>query len=69
MLWTDLSAWWVKFGPSLGNRLWQATLFAVAAGPMTLALRNSHARARCWLWLAASAKLLVIDQIEKLAQH
>ena len=58
-MWTNVSALWVKFGPALGNHLWQSTLFAAAAGLLTLALRKNHARARYWLWLAASAKFLV----------
>jgi uncharacterized protein (TIGR03435 family) len=39
--------------------LWQSTLFAAGAGALTLALRTNHARARYWLWLAASLKFLV----------
>jgi beta-lactamase regulating signal transducer with metallopeptidase domain len=45
--------------PALGNHLWQSTLFAVAAGLLTLVLRKNHAHARYWLWLAASLKFLV----------
>jgi bla regulator protein blaR1 len=45
--------------PGLGNHLWQSTLVAVIAGFLTLALRKHHARARYWLWLAASLKFLV----------
>ena len=41
------------------NHLWQSTLFAAAAGLLTLALRRNHAGARHALWLAASAKFLV----------
>ena len=44
---------------AVGNHLWQSTLFAAAAGLLTLALRKNHARARYWLWLAASLKFLV----------
>jgi uncharacterized protein (TIGR03435 family) len=43
----------------MGNHLWQSTLFALAAGLLTLALRGNQARARYWLWLAASVKFLV----------
>ena len=43
----------------IANHLWQSTLFAVAAGLLTLALRNNAARTRYWLWLAASVKFLV----------
>jgi hypothetical protein len=41
------------------NHLWQSTLFAAAAGLLTLALRNTHAQARYWLWLTASVKFLI----------
>ena len=54
-----LSAMWAAVAPGLGNHLWQSTLFAAAAGLLTLALRKNHARARYWLWLAASVKFLV----------
>src|SRR5215469_334079 len=43
----------------LANHLWQSTLMAIVAGLLTLALRKHHARARYWLWLAASMKFLV----------
>jgi uncharacterized protein (TIGR03435 family) len=43
----------------LFDHLWQSTLFAAAAGLLTLAFRKSQARARYWLWLAASVKFLV----------
>lgn len=43
----------------LANHLWQSTLTAIVAGLLTLALRKHHARARYWLWLAASMKFLV----------
>jgi bla regulator protein blaR1 len=43
----------------LGDHLWQSTLFAVAAGLLTLILRNNRAAVRHWLWLAASYKFLV----------
>src|SRR5260221_442816 len=42
-----------------GNHLWQSTVFAAAAGLLTLTLRKNHARARYWLWLAASVKFLI----------
>ncbi len=44
---------------ALGNHLWQSTLFAAAAGLLTLLLRKCHARIRYWLWLAASIKFLI----------
>jgi bla regulator protein BlaR1 len=54
-----LSSMWAAIAPTLGNHLWQSTLFAIVAGLLTLALRNNHAQSRYWLWLAASAKFLV----------
>jgi bla regulator protein BlaR1 len=50
---------WTALAPALGDHLWQSTLFAVAAGLLTLILRKNHARARYWLWLAASMKFLI----------
>ncbi len=41
------------------NHLWQSTLFAGFAGMLTLLLRRNGARARYWLWLAASVKFLI----------
>jgi uncharacterized protein (TIGR03435 family) len=43
----------------LGNHLWQSTLFAAAVAAACFALRKNRARARYWLWLAASVKFLV----------
>lgn len=43
----------------IADHLWQSTLFAGAAGLLTLAVRENHARVRHWLWLAASCKFLV----------
>jgi bla regulator protein BlaR1 len=43
----------------LGNHLWQSTLFAIAAGLLTLIFRTDGARVRHGLWLAASLKFLV----------
>jgi bla regulator protein BlaR1 len=54
-----LSAMWNAIIPALGDHLWQSTLFAVVAGLLTLLLRKHHARARYWLWLAASVKFLL----------
>jgi bla regulator protein BlaR1 len=54
-----LSAMCKAIAPALGNHLWQSTLFALAAGLLTWILRKNQARARCWLWLAASVKFLV----------
>jgi bla regulator protein BlaR1 len=53
------SAIWAAIAPSLGNHLWQSTLFAVVAGLLTLVLHKNHARTRYWLWLAASVKFLI----------
>lgn len=44
---------------TLGNHLWQSTLFAAMAGFLTLILRRCHARVRYWVWLAASIKFLI----------
>src|SRR2546423_4695124 len=54
-----LSTMWAAIAPALGNHLWQSTLFAIAAGLFTLFLRKNHARARYWLWFAASVKFLI----------
>src|SRR5580704_19075319 len=43
----------------LTNHLWQSTLFALAAGLMTVAFRGNRAQVRYWLWLSASLKFLV----------
>jgi bla regulator protein BlaR1 len=59
MILQSLSAVWTAIAPAMGNHLWQSTLFAVAAGLLTLVLRKNQARARYWLWLAASLKFLV----------
>src|SRR5580704_15258061 len=45
--------------PAAANHLWQSTVFAILAALLTLTLRKNHARARCWLWQAASLKFLV----------
>jgi len=54
-----LSTMWARIAPGMGNHLWQSTLFAVAAGLLTVLLRKNHAQARYWLWLAASVKFLI----------
>ena len=59
MILQPLSSMWTALAPAVGNHLWQSTLFAAAAGLLTLALRKNHARARYWLWLVASLKFLV----------
>jgi bla regulator protein BlaR1 len=50
---------WTAIAPSLGNHLWQSTLFASAIALLTLTLRNNRAQVRYWLWLAASLKFLI----------
>jgi bla regulator protein BlaR1 len=59
MIPNHLSTTWSALLPALGNHLWQSTLFAIAAGLLTLLLRKNQARARYWLWLAASVKFLI----------
>jgi bla regulator protein BlaR1 len=41
------------------NHLWQSTVFGLAAGVLTLALRKNRAQVRYGLWLAASVKFLI----------
>ena len=58
---------------ALADHLWQSTLLAGAAGLLTLMLRHNGARARFWLWFAASLKFLLPFTLlamagEKLAQ-
>jgi uncharacterized protein (TIGR03435 family) len=53
------SSLWAAIAPGVANHLWQSTLFAISAGLLTLPLRKHNARARHWLWLAASLKFLV----------
>jgi bla regulator protein BlaR1 len=45
--------------PTLANHLWQSTVFALAAGLLTLVFRRNRAQARYAIWLAASAKFLI----------
>src|SRR6267154_1732171 len=59
MILNYLSAMWMAIAAALGNHLWQSTLFAVTVGLLTLILRKNQARARYWLWLAASVKFLI----------
>src|SRR6266513_3032490 len=54
-----LSALWTVFAPALGNHLWQSTLFVIMAGLLTWILRKNQARARYWVWLAASVKFRI----------
>src|SRR6185437_7667534 len=50
---------WSGVAPAVADHLWQSTLFAAAAGLLTLALRKNSARVRYSLWLAASLKFLI----------
>src|SRR6266446_2473651 len=40
------------------NHVWQSTVFAVAAGLLTVAFRKNGAQVRHWLWFSASFKFL-----------
>ena len=53
------SSLWAAIAPGVANHLWQSTLFAISGGLLTLFLRKHHAKARHWLWLAASLKFLL----------
>ena len=54
-----LSVAWSFASTALCNHLWQTTIFAGMAGLLALALRKNRARARYWLWLAASVKFIL----------
>jgi hypothetical protein len=43
----------------LTNHVWQSTLFAAAAGLLTVAFRRNRAQVRYWLWCSASLKFFV----------
>ena len=43
----------------LTNHLWQSTLFAIAAGLLTVAFRKNRAEVRYWLWFGASIKFFI----------
>src|SRR5580692_8060440 len=45
--------------PMLANHLWQSTVFAAAAGLLTLVFRRNHPQARYAIWLAASLKFFI----------
>jgi len=53
------SSAWLPSLSQISNHLLQSTIFAGVAALLALALRANHARARCWLWLAASVKFLI----------
>jgi bla regulator protein BlaR1 len=57
--WGLMGSGWMPEWGGVFNHLWQSTVFAAAAALLALALRKNHARARYWLWLAASCKFLV----------
>ena len=59
MIAANLYAMWSGVAAALGNHLWQSTLFAGTAGLLALTLRKNQARARYWVWLAASVKFLI----------
>jgi bla regulator protein BlaR1 len=59
MIANSLSEACKSIAPAIGNHLWQSTLFAIAAGLLTLILKNNHARTRYLLWLTASVKFLI----------
>ena len=44
---------------AIANHVWQSTLFAIAAGLVTVMCRNNSASVRYWIWFAAAAKFLV----------
>src|ERR1044071_2789406 len=56
---TMLSSMWNAVAPSFADHLWQSTVFAGAAGLLTLFLRKNSARLRYSIWLAGSLKFLV----------
>ncbi|MGB9030045.1 MAG: M56 family metallopeptidase [Acidobacteriaceae bacterium] len=47
------------FAESVGNHLWQSTLFALCAAGLAFMLRGIPARTRYWIWFVASLKFLV----------
>jgi hypothetical protein len=50
---------WTAMAAPVANHLWQSTLFAAAAGLLTLTLSHHRAQVRHAIWLAASVKFLV----------
>ena len=44
---------------TVGDHLWQSTVFVAACGALSVFLRRSQARVRYGLWLAASMKFLI----------
>ena len=41
------------------DHLWQSTIFAVAAGLLTVVFRRNGAHVRYWLWISASLKFSI----------
>ena len=54
-----MTEWLSSIGPTVGNHLWQTTVFAAVVWLTTLFLRRNQARVRYGLWLAASVKFLI----------
>ena len=44
---------------SVGNHLWQSTLFALCVAALAVALHGAPAKARFWIWFAAMLKFLI----------
>jgi bla regulator protein blaR1 len=44
---------------TVGDHVWQSTMFVAACGALSVSLRRSQARVRYGLWLAASMKFLI----------
>src|SRR5260370_8842513 len=44
---------------SIGNHLWQCTVFAIVAALFAMLLRSYSAKLRFWVWFIASTKFLV----------
>lgn len=56
----NLPAFWHEsWTAALVNHLWQSTVVVAIAWLLALALRKNQARARYWVWMAASVKFLV----------
>lgn len=44
---------------AIANHIYQSTIFAVAAGLLTLMFRSNSASVRYWIWFAAAVKFLI----------
>ncbi len=51
--------WSESWTAAVVNHLWQSTVVVGMAWVLSSALRKNHARARYWVWFAASAKFLL----------